>query len=406
MAGGRTKKRALWLATATNYGQDTSADGSGYRWVPTRQLGLLVDGRAPIRTDYFTGRNFPTAPIQGPDGGSFDMRTPVWGLAAAAGDGVAVGAADVLDQILLHILGTLVSVAGEGLDAGSLAATMVLDAAVGALQGLVPVFETDVPSAANGGARTQWAKVISAAAPPAYGIAPNWTQIPSTAAVAYGRKLYRPSDAGGATLNFVYQLDDKFYTLLGARCTRAVLEWTGPGAMIELVTSWRFDSKTEETSTKTALPVVGAAPPATPIRATLSPFFFGGTKYAVGKCSIDLGVTAAIRDATEGTHGRGEDEVISQLPRITVNPLRDDAFTALKRAGGSPDRLLVQLGAGVLSGGVLNTMCFETEYAGLMEDALEDDSGRLRQSLTFEVFDKVTFSGNTLVDPVFQLARA
>jgi hypothetical protein len=406
MAGGRTKKRALWLATETTYGQDASVNGSGYRWVPTRQLGLLVDGRAPIRTDYFTGRNFPTAPIQGPDGASFDFRMPIWGLAAAAGDGAAVGAADVLDQILLHILATQVDVVGEGLDTGSGSSTLELDAAAGALQGLVPVFEADVPSAANGGARTQWAKIISAAAPPTYGIAPNWTQNPSTSAVAYGRKQYRPADGGGATLDFVYQLDDKYYTLLGARCTRAVLEWTAAGGMIELATSWRCDSKTEETATKTALPAVGAAPPATPIRATLSPFFFGGTKYPVGKCSIDLGVTAAIREATEGANGRGEDESISVLPRITVNPLRDDAFTALKRAGSSPNRLLVQLGAGVLSGGVLNTMCFEAEYAGLMEDPLEDDSGRMRQSLVFEVFDKVVFDGSTLVDPVFQLARA
>ncbi len=89
-----------------------------------------------------------------------------------------------------------------------------------------------------------------------------------------------------------------------------------------------------------------------------------------------------------------------------MNPLRDNAFTALKRAGSSPDRLLVQLGAGVLAGGVLNTMCFESEYVGLMEEPLEDDSGRLRQTLTFEVLDKVVFSGSTLVDPVFQLARA
>lgn len=399
----RTKKRALFLDTEASFAinPNGAGDGTGMRWVPTMELGPLVDGKAPLRTDYFTGRNFNTAPIPGPDGGSFDMKMPLFGLAAAAGDGASVGADDVLDEILLHIFGTQANVVGEGLNSGSTTSSIVLDTSTGALQDLMAIFEANVPSAANGGQRTQWCKKIDVSGAPTYTVAPTLVQAPTTAAIAYGIKQYRPDDDGGATLAMVYREDELDYTLLGVRCTRAVIEWEA-GKIITLALSWSFDNKTQETLTN--LPVVGAAPPATPLRALSSPLWFNNTRYPIQKGSLDLGVTAAEIGATEGVNGRGGFDSISLLPKLTVNPLRTDAIQNLKR-NVTTGRLLLQLGGGVLASSVLDTMCFESEQASVMDAPIEDENGRQRNSVNLEVTDQVVFTGSTLAH-AFQLARA
>lgn len=399
----RTKKRALFLDTEAAYGINPNGAGvgSGFRWVPTIELGLLGDGKSPLRTDYFTGRNAPTIPIAGPDGWSFDMKMPLWGLAAAAGDGVAVGADDVLDEILLHIFGTQATVVGEGVGVGSTTSSLVLDTITGALQDLAAVFETGVPSSANGGARTQWMKKTDATGAPTYVVAPTLVQAPTTAAVAYGVKHYRPDDDGGASLAFCYREDEQDYTLLGGRCTKAVIEWTAR-KIITLSLSFAGDSKTAESLS--SLPLVGNAPPATPLIATLNPLWFNNTRYQVQSGALDLGVNAAEIEATEGLNGRGGFDSIALLPKLTINPLKTNAIQDLKRNQTS-GRALLQLGGGVLSGGVLDTMCFEAEQMAVQNAATADENGRMRNSVELEMFDQVVFSGSTLAH-LFQMARA
>lgn len=397
----RTKKRALWLRTEAAYGNDPDADGSDYRWVPTRDLGLLVDLKNPLETNYFTGRNFDTAPIPGPDGWSFDCKIPLWGLAAAAGDGISVGTDDVLDEILLHIFGTQANVVGEGVAAASTTTSLILDTSTGSLQDLVPIWEAGIPTGPNGGPRTQWAKKIVAAGAPTYTIAPTLTTAPTTAAVAYGVKHYRPDDDGGATLAFVYRKDDVDYTLLGGRCTKAIITWeSGKEFFLEL--SFRGDSKTAEA--KGSLPLVSAAPPSSVLRATSSPLWINNTVYKIQKGSLDLGVVAAELGATSGANGRGGDESVVMKPVLTVNPQSTDALENIKR-DVTTGRVLLQIGAGVLSGGVLGTMAYEMEQFSMMAAPDEDENGRIRKSVSLKATDPVIFSGSTLAH-VFQLARA
>jgi hypothetical protein len=66
---------------------------------------------------------------------------------------------------------------------------------------------------------------------------------------------------------------------------------------------------------------------------------------------------------------------------------------------------MLQLGAGVLSGGVLNTLCVHMEEATAREVTNVDELGIARHQIVFEASDKVYFSGTTLAQFV-QIARA
>ena len=53
---------------------------------------------------------------------------------------------------------------------------------------------------------------------------------------------------------------------------------------------------------------------------------------------------------------------------------------------------MVQLGGGVLSGGVLNTCCIVFDLAEAREVEDQDDAGRMRQRLRFHAVDRIEFS--------------
>jgi len=86
-------------------------------------------------------------------------------------------------------------------------------------------------------------------------------------------------------------------------------------------------------------------------------------------------------------------------PTITVEPLYTDAILELRRAVTN-GRLLIQIGGGVLSGGVLNTCAIAATQASPLDANPADENGRIRNSLQL----KCTDSGAT--GNYFQFARA
>ena len=390
----RWKKRALWAAAESTFATDPSANGSGYTFLPTVELGPLQDQKTVIETNYMTGRNFATAPIPGPDGWQFTASIPLWGNASLAGDGTSASTItdDILDAILLHILGTRTNTTGDGFGAGSAAGTAVLDADTLSLQDLIFAYHS---SAAFG----QWRYITADPGTGTYSIAPNWDTTPTTDFISYGIKYWTPDDDGGANLAFVYRQDDVDYTLLGGRVTAATIT-EKPNDITRLNLTIQGDTKTREA--KGSLPAVSAAPAVTPIRGLLSPVWWNGTKYATNDLTLDFGITAAPLDGTQGANARTAWENISLNPSLSITPLFSTTLEDAKRAS-TTGRLLVQFGGGIVSGGVANSIAAHWDEVTLSEANPQDESGRIRQSLSFRLSDPVAIS--SVAARVFQMAR-
>lgn len=393
----KTRARSLHLMAEATYGVDPSATGASYLYVPAMSVGDLQDGKALLETNYNNAENWPTAGVPGPDGWSFDFEVPLIGMATAAGNAVNASTvtADWLDAIKLHVLGTLRTTAGLTLTATTVS-TLTGASNPFTAQDLTAVFLANVPTNAP---RSQIALLTNSASP--YNIAPNLVQSPG-ASVAYGAKLYRASSDGGASLAFVYTEDDLMYLCLGGRVTAYVESADSRGIWKAKVTV-SGDSKTlTNTGVKTSLPAP-AAPAVTPLICTLSPVFFNGTAMETKSISIDFGVNAQPYLVTGAANGRGDFLNIALAPKVSVEPLRTDAHLLLKR-NGTTGRLMIQQGAGVFSGGVLNLGAFHAESVQAMEVAYSDDSGRARQKIDFTVVNPGAFSAG-VVSQKIQSAR-
>ena len=389
-ASPRTRKMGLCIASeGANFATDPSANGSGYTRVPAEQVSSSEETEI-LETEYLTDRNYPSESEVGAGGSSLTFRTPLYGLATAAGDGTNAStvADDWLDIMLTHAFGTQTTTAGAGISAVGSATTATAGTDVLNVQDAAPIFETGVPSVA----RSQWS-VVTADTAGAYTLEPGFADYgsnpPTTSAVLYGTKRYTDSDVGGNTLAICEVKDTETYTHLGARANslritaahkqRAICEW-----------GFSCDSVSADDTAKTALPAA-ARLSTTPVKFLLSPVYFNGSRIAVKSLEVDFGLSAAKLEDSQGTNGNSGNELVSIAPVITLDPLHADAFREYKRAG-TKGRVLVQLGGGVLSGGVLNTCCIVFDLAEAREVEDQDDAGRMRQRLRFHAVDRIEFS--------------
>lgn len=386
MPGPRTRKRTIYIATETGgYGVEPSADGSGYLWVPSQEVGDLADDLTPLETNWFTGRGLPTAEIPGPDGASFVATTPLIGLATAAGDTVDASTIpdDWLDAMLLNALGAVQTTEGEGFGAGSAGADLVLDSDVYDIGDPIVAFEAGLPAA---GARAQWGQVTVDGEDGTYTVTPAFAANPTDAAFAYGCKVYREDIDGGAdSIAIVYIEDDVQYTLLGGKITSLTINAPING-IVRCAWGMRFDSKT--VTTKASLPAAGDGPAITPIRSVLNPAFFAGTNLGhVAEINVELGLQATQIMSINGTpNGRASDELVGLSPAVSVNPLRTTSDINLKR-NGTRAPLQVQLGRGLFSGGVLNSVGILAAEAIATSVGPQDADGVQRNLISFGVRD-------------------
>lgn len=396
----RTRKRSLHIAHETTFATDPSADGSGYLYTPAEGI-EYTDQLEVLTTEYSTGRNYPTESEIGADGAEITFRTPLIGMASAAGDGTDASSVtdDWLDLLFEHSLGVQATSAGEGVGAGSTTTNLVLDTDAYGPQDLVPIYQAAIPA---GNPRTQWTAITVDPADGTYTVAPAFTTAPETAAIAYGVKRYTDDDDGGPSLAAVVRDDTLHYTLLGGRVSRLrIIAEAQRRVMCEFSAS--FDRKSEDTAAKTALPAATRMA-TTPIKSFRSPVWFNGSRISTRMIEIDFALTTAAITDTESTNGRAGWDLISIAPMVTIEPLRSDDYINLKRAG-TKGPLMIQLGAGVLAGGVLNTVGLHMARAEAREVTITDENGRARNRIVFHAVDQIEFSAG-VGSRFFQICRA
>jgi hypothetical protein len=164
----------------------------------------------------------------------------------------------------------------------------------------------------------------------------------------------------------------------------------------------QFDRRSLDTG-KSSLPAA-ARMTTTPVKAFRSPVYFGNDKYATRMVEIDFGLAAAEVQDTESTNGRGGYELVSIAPTVTIEPLRSNTYDALKQAL-TRNPLLVQLGAGAVSGGVLNSLALHLARVEAREVSYTAQDGITRNRLVFSAVDRIEFSAG-VASQFMTLARA
>ena len=392
----RTRKNAFYLKAESSYGAEAgSTDGSDFTAVKCLSLDLISDNTAMLETSLATGRNRKTASEIGADGAQVSLTVPLQGLVSAAGDGVNASsvADDWLDLVLSNVF-TKSTTQGEGIDATATASSLVTDADTYTNQDMVAV-----QGASFDGGQVNWRRVGGTASP--YTMDRNLDATPDGSEVSYGAKMYRPGTPG-ASLSACYDLDGTIYLLLGGRVSSMSVEMSA-GELAVVSVTIDFDSKADDSSTKTALPTIGTFA-GTPIKGLLGAFSWGGTEYATKSVSLDFGITAQPDATVTTSNGRSDIDIISTYPTMSIEPAYAQTFVDDMTAG-TARALAVQFGSGVVSGGVLNGCALFMESARLTASNPSDDGGRLRSSLSFECVDGGIFSGSIIAE-YFTFTRA
>jgi hypothetical protein len=384
MAAPRHRVRAAWIAAESGgYGVDPSADGSGYVHARAHVFDTPTNDRAIFEVDEATGRNRPTDVEAGPDGTSLTLTFAELGLSSAAGDGATPSSSDALTLLLNSAFGSAQAVTGEGVAAGSTSSTLNLDTNALAAGQLA----CSQGASTNSG-RAQWRRVTGASSP--YTVAPaNWVATPDAADVAYGSLQWRDSTQG-YSIAAVVQVEaaagsTETYTLLGGRPT-SIKKRTDAKGRTTWTVAMRFDSKTEDASAKSALPAatVQTLPGITGV---LSPFWWGSTSYATKSVELEWSLGTVDDDSTAGVNGRAGIDVMSADLMVTIEPAFARSVWEADFNAATARELLVQFGAGVVAGGVLNSCALSVPRAKATAATIADDNGRPRHVVRFKALD-------------------
>jgi hypothetical protein len=384
MADGKfTRVRGLYMAQESGgYAVDPSSDGSGYTAVE------LMEGRAwfPDRgasigdTDYAVRRNRRTAHQVLPFTPALTLQIPAKGLTAAAGDAATPSWTSAIKMLLDSLYGAPTAVDGEGVAAGSTASDLALD---GVPSNLAAGGLVCVQSAAQNGGAAQWRPVSNGASP--FDISPDWAVTPSDSAVAYGSLQWDGDGAQSHSLACVADIDGEIFTMLGGRPTALRLTLNAKQRLV-WETTIIFDSKAEDASAKSSLPAVSPITTAT-IQGTLSPVYWGSTAYPVKSITVDFAPEAEEDESTGGTNGRAGIDRLGGDPRITITPRYARSVWEADFEAGTERALLIQLGGGVISGGVLNTMGLYVPAAQVAELTDQADGNRARHNVVLACND-------------------
>lgn len=372
---------AVYLAAESTYGVDPDSDGSDY--LPIRFDGLAdpVDATEIEEIGNASGRNEPAELQVTRSGAKLSLTIPLYGYAAGSGDGDAAPTADVLDLLLANVCGTaLQATGGEGVNSGSGASTLVLDASVtGLVVGtLVPVYlgASDTPI------RTHWRRIGNAASAPTYSVVPDWSSTPTTSAIMYGVRGYgQANNLQTATVGLaaIVNRGGTLHRLLGGRITSWSFDLT-TGKVARMSVGLNFDSY-EEGATAASLPAITTYP--SPIIQTLAPCYWGSTEVRYKSIKIDMRPKVVEVQSAAGTNGRGGMEVVEIDPMITIDPAWAPSTWNSAFQAGTAAELLVQIGGGYTASGRPNTMAFHARRAQInTAPTIVDDGGYLRNAVS------------------------
>lgn len=399
-------RRRLYVAAESAYGSNPDSDGSDYKWVAgALELGDIQNQLQLIETNYVSDANVPShAPVVGADGWQFDCKVPLIGLSADVGDGQSHPSDDWLDVFLLHLFGTQAQLAGEGVGAGSTTTDLVLDTDSHNEGDLVAVWDSAMSLSPN---RVQWAYLDVDDADGTYTPAPSFAEAPTTTGVAYGSNCYRVNPEYTGSLSFYYDYDGNIYQLAGGRATAASISLDAAGGIWTMNMTFQGDNMTVGDSPGSLSSPGGSSFQITntPVKGTGSPIYFNNAALSsVSSVSIDLGIQAGHIASTAGAQGRGAANLFTMIPQVTVTPLYADSNVNLQR-NATEGELLIQMGKGTGGGSTLDTLCFYIRNAYCMEASIQDDNGKLRNSLVFKPATQIRHSAAAKEHTV-QLARA
>ncbi len=372
---------AVYLAAESTFGVDPDSDGSDY--LPIRFDGVAdpVDATEIEEIGNASGRNEPAELQVTRSGAKLSLTIPLYGYAAGSGDGDAAPTADVLDLLLANVCGTaLQATGGEGVNSGSGASTLVLDASVtGLVVGtLVPVYlgASDTPI------RTHWRRIGNAASAPTYSVVPDWSSTPTTSAIMYGVRGYgQANNLQTATVGLaaIVNRGGTLHRLLGGRITSMSFDLTA-GKVARMSVGLNFDSY-EEGATAASLPAITTYP--SPIIQTLAPCYWGSTEVRYKSIKIDMRPKVVEVQSAAGTNGRGGMEVVEIDPMITIDPAWAPSTWNSAFQAGTAAELLVQIGGGYTASGRPNTMAFHARRAQInTAPTIVDDGGYLRNAVS------------------------
>lgn len=395
-----TQERLLYLLEEPAYSEDGDPDGSDYGWVPAEDLAFPKSDQKPIPTAYMTGRPWDTPSLRGPDGGSFSYKMPIFGHAVSGGAaGSPPVALNMFERHLRHILGGVrtlngIAIANPGADTFETASDAF------APQDLVPIHEANVP---DGMPRTQWVHIVSedGGPPREYTVEPPFEEVPSAAAIARAVRLFEFANRGGASLSYYYVDDDGAVTYLGCRITAASIE-EDPQKRAMLVVTVAYDRKVP--GAKASIPPPADGPPVPEIIGAGAAVYFNNVLVDTATVRFNFGIEASTIEGRRGLQGRTGHNVVRLKPSVVLDPLSSSDYED-DMAAATLGPMMLQFGAGVLDGTVLNTVCLHFAAAQIEDVSHADSNGRKRTSPTINIKDRVVHAGTTL-SRAFQAAVA
>lgn len=311
-----SRVRAVWLAAESTYGSDPDSDGSDYAALRVDGEPDPQDGTEIEDVGNDSGRNEPPELVITRSGAKLDLAIPLYGYATTSGDGDSAPTADALDLVLANAFGAAIqATGGEGVNSGSSSSDLVLDTSLSgaAIGDLFPVYlgASDTP------ARVVWRRVSTIVGAPTYGITPNHTTTPTTAAVLLGARGYGQADdlqTATTGLACVVEIDGTLHRLLGGRVMSMSLDAVA-GKVPRLNASLMFDSW-ESGVSMASLPAITTFP--APMVQRLAPFAFNGTVYPTKSIKIDFGIKAQPIESTSGSNARTGITTVAIDPVVSV----------------------------------------------------------------------------------------
>ena len=372
--------QSLYVAAESTHETDPSADGSGYRFTAHNAIVALNNGREQLPTNHQVESGLPTIPQRGPSAWTLEFSIMCRGLAAAAGDGVSPVVADADDLLLTNAFGSTSDRDGVGVDAGSAGTSLVLESGSNAVDyDLIPVYEAGLATT-----RTQWAAVTDDSSDPTLAVYPNFTTAgtnPTTAAIAYGCRHYRFLNSYTGSLAFYGRHGSHYYSLLGGKVTGLRQSLPNRG-----IATWTFQvsgSLWQRLGSAKASAPAATAPTLGGVVGVNGAFFWNGSAYSISSAQIDYGLNAILRAGQDGANGYTAGRNITARPTIQIDPLYatglEDAYDDPQGTNGA---MLYQLGAGVLSGGVLNTCALHIDTAWVSQHQQQDRQGERGSQIT------------------------
>lgn len=410
----QVKRRKLYIAAETTYAQEAgAANGSAMAYVEATSIGQLVDGKGVIEAPQMTGRPFPTAMYAGPDGGQFDIEFPIIGLSGSAPSGSSIPAVDWFDTLMRSFFGTADAEAvGTGIAAFSSGSVTFPGGHGRALQDVMCF--TDVGAATRD--RSFPVLIVSQSGVNQFGFSPillgggtsgNVTPTTSWHVPGYRKYVFNESGTVGNGTSFTATVvqDSNIYTMRGCRPTAFSISIPSSQIAVGKMTIG-YDSKTDETATKTALPVARKRP-FSPCQGFANGLWVNGTRYDSMNMEVNFNPGAQNVGDQTSANGRGSIDIFDIAPEATVNPLFSTGLLALKRAM-TEGPLLIQIGSGqsgsfgttTAARNLINMVCIAFPNAQVTQADPSEDDKALRSSVTIKAVDQVIFSGSTVSDIV------